>query len=196
MQIVKYPHPILRHKCKPVTHIDRELRDIIAEMFEVMYEDDGVGLAANQVHLPYRIFVLNTSGKPDLKEHEFVFINPTITKKKGSAESDEGCLSFPEIHAPVIRPDEIVIQSVGLDGQVQEYHWKDFPAKAAQHEMDHINGMTFIDRLSPANLLAIRDKLDELEMEFETNRRLKLIPDEAGIMASIEEMERKICGNV
>ena len=162
-------------------------------MFAVMYGDDGVGLAANQVGLPYRIFVLNTSGKQELKENEFVLINPVITKKKGSAESDEGCLSFPEIHAQVIRPDEIVIQGVGLDGQVQEFHWKGFAAKAAQHEMDHINGMSFIDRLSPANLLAIRDRLDELEMEFETNRRLKLIPDDTEITAAIEELERKCC---
>ena len=193
MQIVKYPHPVLRHKCKPVKRIDQELRDIIAEMFAVMYDDDGVGLAANQVHLPYRIFVLNTNGNPEQKENEFVFINPVITKKKGSAESSEGCLSFPEIYAPVIRPDEIVIQGVGLDGQVQEFHWKGFAAKAAQHEMDHINGMTFIDRLSPANLLTIRDQLDELEMQFETDRRLKLISDDAEIAATIEELERKYC---
>lgn len=193
MYVVKYPHPVLRHKCKPVKRIDQELRDIIAEMFAVMYDDDGVGLAANQVHLPYRIFVLNTNGNPEQKENEFVFINPVITKKKGSAESSEGCLSFPEIYAPVIRPDEIVIQGVGLDGQVQEFHWKGFAAKAAQHEMDHINGMTFIDRLSPANLLTIRDQLDELEMQFETDRRLKLISDDAEIAATIEELERKYC---
>ncbi len=193
MYVVKYPHPILRHKCKPVKRIDRELRDVIAEMFAVMYDDDGVGLAANQVDLPYRLFVLNTSGDRTRKENEFVFINPVISKKKGSAESEEGCLSFPEIHASVIRPDEIVIQGVGLDGQVQEFHWKGFAAKAAQHEMDHINGVMFIDRLSPANLLAVRDRLEELELEFETNRRLKLIPDDAEIAARIEELERKYC---
>ena len=193
MQIVKYPHPILRHKCKPVKRIDQELRDIIAEMFEVMYNGDGVGLAAGQVNLPYRIFVLNTSGKSEQTDDEFVFINPVIMKKKGSNESDEGCLSFPEIYAPVIRPDEIVIQGIGLDGQVQEFHWKGFAAKAAQHEMDHINGMTFIDRLSPANLLTVRERLDELEIQFETDRRLKLIPDDTEIAAVIEEMERKYC---
>lgn len=193
MQVIKYPHPILRHKCKPITRIDQELREIIAEMFEVMYDDDGVGLAANQVNLPYRIFVLNTSGDPDQKENEYVFINPVITKKKGSAESEEGCLSFPEIHAPVVRPDEIVIQGVGLDGKVQEYHWKGFAAKAAQHEMDHLNGVAFIDRLSPANLLAVRDQLEELELEFETNQRLGIIPSDEEIAASIEEMERKRC---
>ena len=193
MYVVKYPHPILRHKSKPVKRIDQELRDIIAEMLTVMYADDGVGLAANQVNLPYRIFVLNTSGKPEQKDDEFVFINPVVIKKKGSAESEEGCLSFPEIYAPVIRPDEIVIQGIGLDGQVQEFHWKGFAAKAAQHEMDHINGMTFIDRLSPANLLAVRDRLDELEMQFETDRRLKLIPDDEVIVTVIEELESKYC---
>ena len=169
------------------------MREIIAEMFETMYDDDGVGLAANQVNLPYRIFLLNTSGDPNQKENEFVFINPVITKKKGSAESEEGCLSFPEIHAPVIRPDEIVIQGVGLDGQVQEYHWKGFAAKAAQHEMDHINGMAFIDRLSPTNLLAIQDRLDDLEAEFETNRRLGLVPNDEEIAAKIAELESKYC---
>ena len=193
MQVIKYPHPILRHKCKPIKRIDQELREIIAEMFETMYDDDGVGLAANQVNLPYRIFVLNTSGDPNQKENEFVFINPVITKKKGSAESEEGCLSFPEIHAPVIRPDEIVIQGVGFDGQVQEYHWKGFAAKAAQHEMDHINGMAFIDRLSPTNLLTVQDRLDDLEAEFETNRRLGLIPNDEEIAAKITELESKYC---
>ena len=166
---------------------------MIAEMFETMYDDDGVGLAANQVNLPYRIFVLNTSGDPNQKENEFVFINPVITKKKGSAESEEGCLSFPEIHAPVIRPDEIVIQGVGLDGQVREYHWKGFAAKAAQHEMDHINGMAFIDRLSPTNLLTVQGRLDDLEAEFETNRRLGLIPNDEEIAAKIAELESKYC---
>jgi len=193
VQVIKYPHPILRHKCKPIKRIDQELREIIAEMFETMYDDDGVGLAANQVNLPYRIFVLNTSGDPNQKENEFVFINPVITKKKGSAESEEGCLSFPEIHAPVIRPDEIVIQGVGFDGQVQEYHWKGFAAKAAQHEMDHINGMAFIDRLSPTNLLTVQDRLDDLEAEFETNRRLGLIPNDEEIAAKITELESKYC---
>ena len=193
MFVIKYPHPILRHKCKPIKRIDQELREIIAEMFETMYDDDGVGLAANQVNLPYRIFLLNTSGDPNQKENEFVFINPVITKKKGSAESEEGCLSFPEIHAPVIRPDEIVIQGVGLDGQVQEYHWKGFAAKAAQHEMDHINGMAFIDRLSPTNLLAVQDRLDDLEAEFETNRRLGLVPNDEEIAAKIAELANKYC---
>ena len=193
MFVIKYPHPILRHKCKPIKRIDQELREIIAEMFETMYDDDGVGLAANQVNLPYRIFVLNTSADPNQKENEFVFINPVITKKKGSAESEEGCLSFPEIHAPVIRPDEIVIQGVGLDGQVQEYHWKGFAAKAAQHEMDHINGMAFIDRLSPTNLLAVQDRLDDLEAEFETNRRLGLVPNDEEIAVKIAELESKYC---
>ena len=193
MQIIKYPHPTLRHKSKPIKRIDQELRDIIAEMFELMYDDDGVGLAANQVNLPYQIFVLNTTGDPDQKENEYVFINPIISKKKGSAESEEGCLSFPEIHAPVIRPSEIVIQGVGLDGQVQQYHWKGFAAKAAQHETDHINGLTFVDRLSPTNQLAVRSRLEELEQEFETNRRLGLIPSDEEIAAHIEELERKRC---
>ncbi|MCL2349586.1 MAG: peptide deformylase [Planctomycetaceae bacterium] len=193
MQIIKYPHPILRHKCKPVKKIDQELRDIVAEMFETMYDDDGVGLAANQVGLPYQLFVINTSGDADKKENEHVFINPVIRKKKGSEESGEGCLSFPEINAPVIRPAEVVIQGVGLDGQVHELHCKKLISRAVQHEYDHINGVVFIDRLSPANLLDIKEQLLELEREFETNRRLGLIPSDKEIAAKILELESKYC---
>ncbi|MDR1382272.1 MAG: peptide deformylase [Planctomycetaceae bacterium] len=193
MQVITYPHPILRYQCKPVQKIDQELRDIIDQMFEEMYKGDGVGLAANQVHLPYRLFVLNTSGDQTKTENEYVFINPVIIKKRGSAESEEGCLSFPEIHAPVIRPTDIVIQGVGADGQVQEFHWNGFAAKAVQHETDHLNGITFIDRLSSLHLLNIRESLLELELEFDTNRRLKLLPSDEEIAAQIKEMERKYC---
>ncbi|MDR1492908.1 MAG: peptide deformylase [Planctomycetaceae bacterium] len=193
MQIITYPHPILRYQCKPVQKIDQGLRNIIDQMFEEMYNGDGVGLAANQVCLPYRLFVLNTSGDRTKTENEYVFINPIIMKKRGSAESEEGCLSFPEIHAPVVRPAEVVIQGVSADGQIQEFHWNGFAAKAVQHETDHLNGITFIDRLSSTLLLDIRESLYELELEFDTNRRLKLIPSDEEIATYIEEMERKYC---
>jgi peptide deformylase len=193
VQIITYPHPILRYQCKPVQKIDQGLRNIIDQMFEEMYNGDGVGLAANQVCLPYRLFVLNTSGDRTKTENEYVFINPIIMKKRGSAESEEGCLSFPEIHAPVVRPAEVVIQGVSADGQIQEFHWNGFAAKAVQHETDHLNGITFIDRLSSTLLLDIRESLYELELEFDTNRRLKLIPSDEEIATYIEEMERKYC---
>ena len=96
MEIVTYPHPTLRHESKPVKRVDAELREIVQEMFHLMYEARGVGLAANQVDLPLRLFVLNLESDPD-KSEEFVFINPVISKPKGSEEKEEGCLSLPEL---------------------------------------------------------------------------------------------------
>ncbi|MBR5626760.1 MAG: peptide deformylase, partial [Thermoguttaceae bacterium] len=89
MKIVKYPHPILAYQSKPLRKIDQELRDIVAEMFDLMYESQGVGLAGNQVELPYQLFVMNPTGDPEKKE-EYVMINPVILKKKGREEGEEG----------------------------------------------------------------------------------------------------------
>ena len=100
MQIVKYPHPALTHKSRELKRVDAELRKMIAEMFELMYAHKGIGLAANQVDLPYRVFVLNVSGEAANKDQELVFINPTILRQSGNVEAEEGCLSFPEIYAP------------------------------------------------------------------------------------------------
>ena len=102
LRIVKYPHPALRHKSKALHRVHNELKDTVREMFDLMYESKGIGLAANQVDLPYRFFILNTEGDPD-KGEEYVFLNPVIVKRSGTAEADEGCLSFPKIYAPVKR---------------------------------------------------------------------------------------------
>jgi len=105
VRIVKYPHPTLRHKSKPLRRVDAELRKIVVEMFELMYLHKGVGLSANQVDLPYRLFILNID--PDeAKAGERVFINPVLSRWSGTAEADEGCLSFPEIYAPVKRAEK------------------------------------------------------------------------------------------
>ena len=86
MQIVKYPHPTLRHKCKPLCRVDGRLKSAIREMFDLMYANNGIGLAANQVDLPYRLFVMNVQSDPQAPEEEHVFINPVITSRKGRAE--------------------------------------------------------------------------------------------------------------
>ena len=163
-------------------------------MFDTMYLGDGVGLAANQVGLPFQVFVMNASADRTKTEDEFVFINPVIVKKFGGfEEEEEGCLSFPGIHAVVERPVEIIIEGAGLDGKLQQFKWKGFPARAVQHEFDHLHGTTFIDRLTPMRLYEIQDDLIALEKEFETNRQLKIIPPEDEIAATLEELERKFC---
>ena len=106
MQIVKYPHPTLHRKSKDLRRVDAELRKIVREMFELMYDAKGIGLSANQVDLPYRLFVSNPSGERAAADQEYVFINPVISRQSGMAESEEGCLSFPGIYAPVRRAGE------------------------------------------------------------------------------------------
>lgn len=193
MEIVKYPHPILKHKCKPIQKIDQGLRDIVAEMFVKMYETDGVGLAANQVGLPYQLFVMNASGDPEKPEEEYVFINPVILKKNGNAEGNEGCLSFPGIHADVVRSEVIEVEAIDLKGEIQQYKWKSHLARVVQHEMDHLNGIGFVDRLSTTQFMEVREPLEEMHLVFESDRRLGFIPSDEEIARQIEELENKYC---
>jgi len=188
VQIIKYPHPTLRYKSKPLKRVDRELKEMIAEMFDLMYTHDGLGLAANQVDLPYRVFVMNVKDESG-DGQERVFINPVISRKSGQAEESEGCLSFPEIYAPVRRPERIVVSAYGLDGREFSYAMDGLYARAVQHEVDHLDGVLFIDRLSPANQLAIREDLDDLVQEFESSRRLGAIAGDAEIAARLAGLE-------
>lgn len=189
MQIVKYPHPTLRYQSKPLRRVDADLRKMVRQMFELMYEHEGIGLAANQVDLPYRLFVMNLAADSDAKDEEHVFINPVIVERKGSAEDREGCLSFPEIFAPVVRSEHITVNAYDIDGQELTYELSGLPARAVQHESDHLDGSLFIDRMSPANRLAIKEALEELELEFQGERRRGVIPDDGLIAARLGELE-------
>lgn len=189
MHIIKYPHPTLRHKSKPLRRVDAELRRIIREMFDVMYERDGVGLAANQVDLPYRLFVINVAGDPAAKDEEHVFINPVITKREGSAEDREGCLSLPEIWAPVRRSEKIVVEAYTSEGKMVAYELDGMFARAVQHESDHLDGRLFIDRLTPSALLAVREDLAALEREFLSDRERGAIENDEQIAARLSLLE-------
>ena len=117
MRIIKYPHPTLRYKSKDLRRVDAELRKMVRQMFDAMYEHEGIGLAANQVDLPYRLFIVNLAADPAAKDEEHVFINPVISQPRGMAEDREGCLSFPEIYAPVRRPEKILLSGLHPRGQ-------------------------------------------------------------------------------
>jgi peptide deformylase len=190
LEIIQYPHPTLRHRSKPVTKVDAELRAIVAEMFELMYQAEGVGLAANQVNLPYRLFVTNYEGDPQNKEAEQVFINPVLSKGHGQIEGDEGCLSIPEVRAPVVRQETIHVQAYDLSGNEIEGDVNGFLARILQHETDHLDGTLFIDRLAATQLAAIKDKLAEFELDFQSRRETGEMPDDAAIAARLRELER------
>ena len=192
MKILKYPHPILKYKCKPLQRVDQELRDIVAAMFETMYAASGVGLAANQVGLPFQLFVMNASGDREAKGEEYVFINPVLLKKNGNAVDSEGCLSFPDVLASVVRSETIEVESISLSGEVQHFKWKDRHARIVQHEIDHLSGLGFVDRLSATAKLGIRSELDDMLAIFEGDQQRGFLSLEAA-MQTLEEYEQKFC---
>ena len=188
LRVVKYPHPVLRHTSKPLRRVDGELKKIVREMFDLMYEDQGVGLAANQVDLPYRLFIINLEGDPE-KAPEHVFINPVISRRTGSAEAEEGCLSFPGMYAPVKRSERVVVSAYNLEGEEVTLDLNGLFARAVQHEYDHLDGRVFIDRLSPAALLSVKQALADLELAFDGDRERGIIPPDGQIHARITELE-------
>jgi len=188
MKIVKYPHPILAYQSKPLRKIDQELRDIVAEMFDLMYESQGVGLAGNQVELPYQLFVMNPTGDPEKKE-EYVMINPVILKKKGREEGEEGCLSFPDLHVQIPRATEITCQAISLDGTLRQYHLKGFMARIVQHETDHLHGHCFYERANVSSQGEIRDALEELSMIYESDSKRGFNPTEEELRVKIRQLE-------
>lgn len=189
MRIVRYPHPTLRHKSKALRRVDAELRSIVAKMFELMYETNGIGLAANQVDLPYRLFVINVTGDPSLRDQEHVFINPVVSRHGPSQEAEEGCLSFPELYAPVVRPERCTVTAYDLAGREIQQELAGLFARAVQHENDHLDGVLFIDRLSPSALMSLKEPLSELERELEGERMRGLLPDDRQIAARLAELE-------
>lgn len=191
LQIVHHPHPALRWKSKDINRIDDELKDMVAQMFELMYAAKGIGLAANQVALPYRLFVINPSGDASQKDEEFVFINPEITRRNGSEDSEEGCLSLPEIYGQVPRATRIVVDAFNLDGQQFEMELSGLDARVVQHEYDHLDGVLFPSRTIPAVSRELNPLLDELERVFRQRQERGEIPSDDELTAKLIELEKQ-----
>jgi peptide deformylase len=190
LRIVQYPHPTLRRVSKPLKRVDKELHEIVREMFALMYAAKGVGLAANQVDLPYRLFVINLQSDPDAADAEFVFLNPVLTSRKGGSEAEEGCLSLPGLYGDVRRSERVVLNAYNLAGQETTMELDGLFARAVQHEIDHLDGILFIDRLSPTGELAIKEALAEFEVQFAGQRERREIPDDETIARRLEELEK------
>ncbi|MFW6170445.1 MAG: peptide deformylase [Planctomycetota bacterium] len=190
--IVQYPHPTLRRKSKPVKRVNARLRRTVRQMFDVMYESRGVGLAANQVDLPLRLFVVNPLADADEGE-EFVFINPVLSRPKGREEGEEGCLSFPELFGSVTRAKQIHVQAYGLDGTEISADLDGFLARIVQHETDHLDGVLFPDRMTATHRMAVAEDLEALEMEHQRGVAAGIIPGEAGIESRLLQWEQEYC---
>lgn len=192
MKIIFYPHPTLRHKSKSVKRVDAKLKRVVREMFELMYEAKGVGLAANQVNLPFRLFIVNLAGSPEEGE-EMVFINPIIERPKGNEEKEEGCLSIPGVYAPVKRPERVRVSAFDLSGNEFNGEVDGMLARVIQHESDHLDGVLFVDRLSETVRLSVADQLAEFEHEFDAHRNRKAIPNDAEIAKQLSIVESEYC---
>ena len=163
---------------------------MIAQMFALMYEHQGVGLAANQVDLPYRLFVANPTGDAAAVAEERVYINPVLSGPKGHAEDEEGCLSIPGVNGQVRRAERISVTAYDLAGQEIRSEESGLLARILQHETDHLDGRLFIDRLAPTAQMEIREALEELEAEFRSERGFGRIPSDREIASRLAELER------
>lgn len=162
--ITVYGDPVLRKKAKAIEKDHPKLDEIIENMWETMYYSDGVGLAAPQVGMSIRMFVIDASSgadeEPELEDFKKVFINPEIIETKGEEWTmNEGCLSLPEIREDVNRPDEVTIKY--LDENFEEHleTYKGFAGRVIQHEYDHLEGVMFVDHLSPLRKRLLKGKL-------------------------------------
>ena len=145
MPIQTYGNPVLRQKAHPVGKIDTEVKQVCESMVEAMIRANGVGLAAPQIGVPKRIIVL------DLDGDFHILINPELVETSGEEdESQEGCLSVPGVEALVVRKRRACVRGITLDGKETEVEGEGLIARALQHEIDHLNGILFIDHLSPA----------------------------------------------
>lgn len=165
--VTVYGDPILRKKAQPIDKDYEGLQEILENMWETMYYSDGVGLAAPQVGLSIRIFIIDASSgadeEPELENFKKVFINPEIIEIYGDEWTmNEGCLSLPEIREDVLRPDRVRIRYFDENFNEHEEEFKGFAGRVIQHEYDHLDGKLFIDYLSPLRKRLLKSKLNSI----------------------------------
>jgi len=145
--VVKYPDPVLAKVAEPITVFDEALKTLVAEMFESMYVAQGIGLAAPQINVSKRLTVIDTSFKKEPKD-KLVLINPEVIETAGSQLEEEGCLSLPDIREKVKRAARVKVRAQDENGEWFEVEGEELLARAMLHEIDHLNGVLFIDRIS------------------------------------------------
>jgi len=194
LELVEFPHPALLRRARPLVRIDDAIHDAVEQMFEIMYQAGGIGLAANQVALPYRLFIVNLEARPDAGE-ELVFINPSLSRPRGNAVQEEGCLSLPGLRMDVRRPEQIVVKAWSLDGEPFEEDLDGLLARVVQHEFDHLEGRLFTDRLPDAAALEARRSLDTFREVFAGKQSRGEVPVDTDLLAQLDRLEAERCGN-
>jgi peptide deformylase len=164
LTIVKYPEPILEQPGEPVTEFDAELRKLVADMFETTYASQGIGLAAPQVGISKRITVIDLSQGKDPKQ-KLVLINPEVILSEGRQYEEEGCLSFPDIREKVVRAAKVRIRAQDEKGKWFEMDGEELLARCFQHEIDHLDGVLFVFRMSPLKRSLNLRKIRKMQRE-------------------------------
>jgi peptide deformylase len=159
-------------------------------MFELMYAAKGVGLAANQVNLPFRFFILNLTADPAQPDRELVVINPEIVKRHSSVEDEEGCLSLPGVYAPVRRARRIRVRAYDLAGNLIEHEADELFSRVVQHETDHLDGKLFIDHLEPLTLHSLGERLRSFESQYRKAQERGEISSDAELLNRLDTMPR------
>jgi len=158
LEVLKYPHPVLKKRCKSVQQVDEEVKRLIQDMKETMYHASGIGLAACQVGIPQRVIVMDVS--PVDPDHGFfAMINPEIICEEGEVDYEEGCLSVPDCAEKVKRKEKVRVKGISPEGEEVEVAGEGILSIALQHEIDHLNGVLILDRISRLKREIYRKKL-------------------------------------
>ena len=179
LPILRYGHPALRQKGARVERITPEIRQLVSDMFDTMYAAHGIGLAAQQVGHALQLTIIDVRGIEDrpstltvggepadvLSFMPLVLVNPELTMQGDPVSGPEGCLSFPELYAEISRPESVRVNAQGVDGRRLEFQCGGLLAKAIQHEVDHLNGVLFIDHISKAAKSELKPELEALMAE-------------------------------
>lgn len=169
MEVTSYPDPVLRQKAKPVEEISDAVVERVREMFEVMYDKRGVGLAAPQVSWSVQLCVINPT--PEDRSNERVCVNPVLSGLEGEEVGEEGCLCLPEVRGNLPRATRLTARYYDLSGHRHEVVAEGLLARIFQHEVDHLAGRLIIDRMTPASRSAVQGRLRELERAFKARQR-------------------------
>ncbi|WP_439236490.1 peptide deformylase [Lonepinella koalarum] len=163
LNILIYPNEQLRTIAEPVTEFNDELQTFIDNMFETMYEHEGIGLAATQVNVHQRVITIDIDGD---KTNQIVLINPEILQSSGEAGIEEGCLSIPGFRGLVPRKEKVTVKALNRQGEEFTFETDGLLAICIQHEIDHLNGVLFVDYLSPLKRNRIKEKLVKLQKQI------------------------------
>lgn len=163
LDIVYYPDPILRRPTEKIEEIDEEVREMVPAMIEAMHRARGLGLAANQVGWGRRLAIVSDTGEPG---DERIVINPEVVAEDGALAMEEGCLSFPGLAGLITRPERIRVRYTNLDGETVEEDADGLLARCFLHEIDHLQGILFISKMTPADRLRLKRPLKELEEKY------------------------------